>query len=131
LATAALRDPEDDESQREDPEPSLSEEQILALETSLRNELLSVFTALGLQTNTAAHSHISECISDTDNIAVMSYPTFNNFMNQRRAPARNGLKPQFRKGLQAYVSKHTALLAALATAAVQDSEDDESQCDDP
>jgi hypothetical protein len=125
LATAALRDPQDDESQCENPEPILSEAQILALETSLRNELLSIFTALGLTHNTAAHSHISEYISDTDNIAVMSYPTFNNFMNQR-APARNGLKLPFRKGLQAYVSKHTALLAALATAAVRDSEDDES-----
>jgi hypothetical protein len=130
LATAALRDLEDDESQCEDPEPILSEAQVLALEISLRSELLSIFTELGLTNNMAAHCHISECFSDTDNIAVMSYPTFNNFMNQR-AQARNGLKLQFRKGLQAYVSKHTALLAALATAAVRDSEDDESQCDDP
>jgi hypothetical protein len=131
LATAALRDLEDDESQCEDPEPILSQAQVLALETSLRNELLSIFAELGLTNNMAAHIHISECFSDTDNIAVMSYPTYNNFMNHR-APARNGngLKPHFRKGLQAYVSKQTALLTALATAAVRDSED-ESQCDDP
>lgn len=58
---------------------------VLTLETSLRKALLSIFTELGLDNNTIAHSRItSECLSDTDdNIAVMSYPTFNNFMNEK------------------------------------------------
>jgi hypothetical protein len=80
------------------------------VEASLRNELLSICTEVGLNNNKQALSHISECVSDTNNITVMSYPTFNNFMNQK-SQSRSGLKPAFRRGLQAFVSKHTALLA--------------------
>jgi hypothetical protein len=43
-----------------------------------------------------------------DNIAVMSYPAYNNFMNRHRLRNGNGLKP-FRKGLQAYVSRSKQL----------------------
>jgi hypothetical protein len=94
----------------------------LEVETSLRNELLFIFTELGFKGNKQAHSRISECFSDTDNIAVMSYCTFNNFMMNHKSQSRNGLKPEFRKGLQAFVSKHTALSAASATAADRDPE---------
>jgi hypothetical protein len=83
--------------------------------------------------NTAAHARItSESLTNTDDIAVMNYPTFNSFMNQK-SRTRNDLKPQFRKGLQACVSRHAVLLpAALATAAPRDPQDDESQqCEDP
>jgi hypothetical protein len=99
------------------------------VETSLRNELLSISSKLGLTNNTQDHIRISECFSGTDNIAVMSLATFNDFMNQR-SKNRNGLKPKFGKGLMAFVSKHKALSVAFATATVRDPEDYESKCDD-
>jgi hypothetical protein len=93
-------------------------ESSLEAETSLRDELNSICAELRFKSSTQARrSRISECFSDAD-IAVMIEPTFNNNMNQRSKSRNARLKSGFRRGLQAFVSKHTALSAAvLATAA--------------
>jgi hypothetical protein len=85
--------------------------------------MLSTPSQFGLKNNTSAHIRISECFSDTDNIAVMSLATFSDLMHQR-SKNRNGLKSKFKKVLQAFVLKHKALSAsAFATATVRDPED--------
>ena len=94
------------------------------LETSMRNELASIFIKLGIHSNKQAYICMSECLSSvTDrNIKVMGYTTFNNFMNQN-LQSKKGLKPSYQKFLQAFSVNHTAMSAALAaTAAVQEAD---------
>ena len=78
-----------------------------------------------LTNNKQAHTRMSECLSSVSdrNVKLMSYATFNNFMN-KNAQSKNGLKPSFRKGLQVFLSYHMALATALAAnAAAQEADD--------
>jgi hypothetical protein len=116
------------QAEEQEDEPWSRTGSIQEVETSLRNELNSIFMELGLTSNKKSHDRTSEYLSSvTDkNIKVMGYATFNNFMNQKSRPT-NGLKACFRKGLQAFSSNHTALSAALAaTVATQEADDSES-----
>jgi hypothetical protein len=95
------------------------------VETSMRNELASIFIELGIHSNKQAYICMSECLSSvTDrNIKVMGYATFNNFMNQN-SQSKKGLKPSYRKALQVFLVNHTAMSAALAaTAPVQEADE--------
>lgn len=94
----------------------------------LRGDLLSTFANLGLQNNNKkAHARYSEFLSETDNIKVMSYPTFNNFMNDN-SKSLKGLKQEFRTDLQVFWTKHAAVSAVLvAAAAAGEPDDDESE----
>jgi hypothetical protein len=88
-------------------------------ETKLRNRLLFISTELfGSTNNSKCHDFIKEThVGDAKN--MMSYPTFNNFMNGKSKPPLNA---RFMKGLQAFVSRNTETLAS-ATATVTDQVD--------
>jgi hypothetical protein len=93
-------------------------------DTRLRNDLISVFRELGLTANLKRHARIQEAFSADKKMKVMSYPTFNNFMNSKEQ-SRQGLSRKFSIVLRAFVSKHTPALASAAPA-VLDPDDDTS-----
>jgi hypothetical protein len=87
------------------------------VEARLRNDLNHVFTGLGIDNNVKALACIRDTFSGEDDMIVMSYATFNNFV-KGQSQSRNGLKPRFRKILQAFVSRKTVVSVALAAAGV-------------
>jgi hypothetical protein len=79
------------------------------IETSFCNELLFILKELGFENNNMqAHLHISKNISKTATIEVMSYATFNLFMNNK-SKSKKGISPKHRRDLQAFVSQYPAL----------------------
>ena len=77
----------------------------------------SIFEKAGLNNSMKkAHKHVASFFEGEK--AVMSYPTFNNFMKSQKQTLK-GLKKDHRKWLQEFVAKHT-LAVQDATVAVQD-----------